>query len=69
MASPLRRRRYATRPYAVFVAALYFATSAVFVFYGRSAARELSHVRVVSSLTAARACCCPRPHQACMREW
>ena len=30
----------------MFVAALYICTSAVFVFYGRSAARELSHVPI-----------------------
>ena len=42
----LMTRRYATRPYTVFVAALYICTSAVFVFYGRSAARELSHVPI-----------------------
>ena len=41
-----RSHRYATRPYTVFVAALYICTSAVFVFYGRSAARELSHVPI-----------------------
>ena len=42
----LMTRRYASRPYTVFVACLYIVTSAVFVFYGRSAARELSHVPI-----------------------